>query len=545
MDMQILAFIGMTIFLGTLSGKIFQKLRIPQVTGYIVAGLLLGPSVFNIWTPELIQMLSPLVNLALGIIGFMLGAELRFDLFRNRGRSIYSILFSQGILTFFLVTGSITLLTGKLYLGVLLGAIATATDPAATADVLWENKTRGPLTSTLLAIVALDDILALLIYAFAALFAKALISHNGLSLEPLLHALKEIGIGTSIGVFGGFILSRLIHFIKDRDRVLPFSFGMITLIIGLAVYFKIDLILASVLAGVTLANLAPVESDQIFKTIKNFSTPIYIVFFVLVGARLDFGMIAGAGVTMLLIVYIATRIAGKTFGSILGGVIGKAQSKVTRYLGFGLFSQAGVAIGMAISINHNLSHLGPDANALGVMIVNITVATTFIFQLIGPPCVRLAAARAGELWKNVTEEDIIASYKVSDLIEKNVPVIQEDTPLGTMVEQVKNSESYDFCVVDKENRLLGSISIGDLRDVLLEQGLELTQLVLAKDIAVPNAKVVVASRPLKEAIDVLKIRDLDFLPVVRDEESRKLVGLIHYKLVMSEVQKELLARREN
>ncbi len=542
--MDVLLLIGVTIFFGTLGGKFFQKIKIPQVTGYIVAGLILGQTGLKLWSPERIELLTPVVSLALGIIGFMIGAELKFDLFRRRGRSIYSILFCEGIVTFVVVTAMVTLVTQKFYLGILFGAIASATAPAATVDVLWEYKTRGPLTSTLLAIVALDDVLALLLYAFAGLLAKALLLHEHFSLVRLVgNTVVEIGLGTVIGVAGGFVLYWLTHFIKDRERILPFSFGIIALIVGLASYFKIDLILASMLAGVTLTNIAPVESKEIFETIKKSSTPIYVLFFVLVGARLDIALVLGSGVTLLVVVYILSRTFGKVSGAFLGGLIGKAQPTVTRYLGLCLFSQAGVAIGMAISMYHNLSHLGPEPAQIGLLIINVVVATTFIVQIVGPFCVRLAVEKAGEMWKDITEEDIIDSYKVADLIEKEVPVIQENATLDAMVGKVKASESCDFCVVDKKNQLLGSISIGDLRDVLLEQELELNRLVLARDIAVPSTRVIAASRPLKEAMEILRLKDLDFLPVVKKEGSRELAGLIHYRMVMSQINKELLDRR--
>ncbi|MCK5579747.1 MAG: cation:proton antiporter [Candidatus Omnitrophica bacterium] len=542
--MEVLLLVGVSVFFGTLGGKVFQKLKIPQVTGYIVVGLFLGQTGIKILSLDLIEQMTPLVNLALGIIGFMIGSELKMEIFRNRGRSMYSILFCEGLMTFVLVSGAITLLTRNFSLGILFGALASATAPAATVDVLWEYKTRGPLTTTLLAIVALDDVLALVLYAFAGLLAKSFLLHEQFSLAHVFwKASLEIGIGTLIGVVSGFILYWLIHFIQDKERVLPFSLGVIALTVGLATHFKIDLILACLLAGITLTNIAPVESKEIFNAIKRFSVPLYIFFFVLVGARLNIAVVFGAGLVVLAMTYLVSRTVGKVAGSFIGGLLGKAPKSVTRYLGLGLFSQAGVAIGLAISIFHNLSHIGPEAAQVGLTVVNVIVATTFVVQLIGPPCVRLAVEKAGEMWKNITEEDIIESYKVVDLIEKNVPVIREDADLNEMVELVKESESCDFCVVDKNDHLLGSISIGDLRDVLLDQGTGLRQLVLAKDIAVPSTRVIAASRPLKEAIDILRRKDLDFLPVVKDEKSRKLAGLIHYRCVMKGVDRELLARR--
>jgi Kef-type K+ transport system membrane component KefB/CBS domain-containing protein len=542
--MEILFLTGLTIFCGTLGGKLCQRFKVPQVTGYILAGLLLGKHVLRLWSPEMIEQFAPITNLALGIIGFMIGSELKFDVFRKRGRSIYSILFCEALGAFTVVAFFITLLTQKLYMGILFGALASATAPAATVDVLWENKTRGPLTATLLAIVALDDVLALVLYGFASVIAKSLITREHVS---LLHTIEmpfiDIGAAGIIGAAGAYALFWLIRFVNDRERILPFSLGVIVLSIGLAAHFKIDLILSSMILGFTLTNIAPVESTEIFDAIKRFSSPIYVLFFVFVGARLDLGLIFSAGIGMMAVVYILSRTFGKMSGSVLGGFIGEAHESVTKYLGLCLFSQAGVAIGMAISIYQNLSHLGPAAADIGLTIINVIVATTFVVQIIGPSAVRFAVHKAGEAGRDVTEEDVIASYRVADLIEKDIPTIQEDAHLDAMVEQVKKSESYDFCVVNRQKKLLGTISVGDLRDVLLEQETELNILILAKDIAVPAPRVITADRPLKEAIDIFRRRELDFLPVVKDEATCEFVGLIHYREAMAQIQKELFTRR--
>ncbi len=530
--------------MGAWSGKIIQRFKIPQVTGYLIVGVILGRSLLNLWTPEMIETFTPFVQLALGLIGFMIGSELKLDFFRKRGRSIYSILILEGLMTFFVVGAVVTLVTKKFYLGLLFGALASATAPAATVDVLWEYKTRGPLTSTLLAIVALDDVLALILYGFSSAFAKSLINHEHFS---ILHTLEapfiEIGLAVLVGAVGGVLLQRLIYFIRQRERILPFSLGVILLTIGTAIHFKLDLILSSMLLGLTLVNLAPVESKEIIEAIKRFSPPIYILFFVLVGARLDLSLMLGPGVAFLVGVYVISRTVGKISGAYIGGLIGRAPAAVRKYLGFCLFSQAGVAIGMSISIYHHLSHLGPEAAEIGLLIVNVIVITTFIVQIIGPPSVRLGVAKAKEMWRNVTEDDILGKYRVSDLIERNVPVIVEHTPLAAVVDRVKGSDSNDFCVVDQGNHLLGYITLGDLRTVLMEHDPGLDNLVVARDIALPATQVIVASRPLKEALEIMRRRDLDFLPVVRDEESREFVGMIHGRRLVFEIQKELLAQR--
>ena len=177
------------------------------------------------------------------------------------------------------------------------------------------------------------------------------------------------------------------------------------------------------------------------------------------------------------------------------------------------------------------------------MIVNVIVASTFVVQMIGPVCVRYAVGKAGEIGRDVTEDDIIESHTVAEMIEQDVPIIKENTHLDALVDMVKESESRDFCVVNDQGALLGSISIGDLRGVLLERESELNPLIMAKDIAVPATRIISAQRPLKEAIEILRRKELDFLPVVKDEKSMELYGIIHYREVMSEVHKEVLKRR--
>ena len=320
--METLFLIGLTIFIGTLGGKLCQQFKIPQVTGYIIVGLLLGKQAFGLWDAQMLERFAPVTNLALGIIGFMIGSELKFDVFRKRGRSIYSILFCEVLAAFTTVTFFVTLLTHKVYMGILFGALASATAPAATVDVLWENKTRGPLTSTLLAIVALDDVLALVIYGFASVIAKSMITKEQFS---LMHTIEmpfvDIGTAGIIGVVGAGVLFWLIRFIKDRERILPFSLGVIAISIGLAAHFKVDLILTSLILGFTLTNIAPIESSEIFDAIKRFSSPIYVLFFVFVGARLDFNLIFSAGIGMIAVVYLLSRTFGKMSGSVLGGFI--------------------------------------------------------------------------------------------------------------------------------------------------------------------------------------------------------------------------------
>jgi len=325
---------------------------------------------------------------------------------------------------------------------------------------------------------------------------------------------------------------------------LPFSLSIIILAVGVSIYLKIDLILSSMIMGAVLANLAPLENEEISAAIKRFSTPFYVLFFVLVGARIDLGLFLGSGIALLVIVYVLARSAGKISGAFIGGSLGGAHAVVRRYLGVCLFSQAGVAVGLAIAIQQSLSHLGPEATQIGQTILNIIVASTFIVQIVGPPSVRWAVHRADEVWRDITEEDVIGSYSVEKMMEKDIPLIKENATLHSIIETIKESDSYYFCVVNDRTELLGVISLGDLRSVFLEKEIELSHLILAKDIVLPAHRVGYGDEPLAEAIGLFRRKEFDFLPILKKRDSRELAGVLHYRVVMLRISEELLLRRD-
>ena len=189
--------------------------------------------------------------------------------------------------------------------------------------------------------------------------------------------------------------------------------------------------------------------------------------------------------------------------------------------------------------------VGPEAAKIGLVVINVIAATTFIVQIIGPPSVKLGIKKAGEMWRDVTENDIIESYKVGDVMRKDFSVIKEEMPIYSIVDTFKNSDSYHICVVDKNKNLLGIISLGELRSAFMEQELDLNNLVLAGDMAEPATRVLYAGQPLKEAIEIFRRKELDFMPVLKDAASRELVGVTHYRSIMKKIDKELLSRRGN
>ncbi|MBU1043044.1 MAG: cation:proton antiporter [Candidatus Omnitrophica bacterium] len=544
MNINLLLLTGISIFLGTFGGKLFKKLKIPQVVGYIVVGVILGQSGLRILNAQTIEMFTPLINIALGIIGFRIGAELKGEVFKKYGRSIYMILFGEGMLAFIVVTAVVTLVTKKLHLGLLLGAIASATAPAATTDVLWEYKARGPLTTTLFAIVALDDALALIIYGFASVFAKSMMAHSDFSLfQSVLMPIFDLSMSCLIGACAGFALSALLRKIKDKELMFSFSLAFIIFTVGLAIFFKLDFILSAMTLGAVFTNIAPQISKKVFDTIESFSPPIYVMFFILVGARLQAKLFLNLSITSLAIVYLFGRTFGKMAGAYLGAWLSKAQKSVRKYLGMCLFSQAGVAIGLAMVVYHNFSLLGPEGKEIGLLVLNIVTATTFVVQLIGPACVKIAITKADEAWRNVTEEDIIDSSTVADFMRKDFNFVKENAGLDKIMQTIKERESYHFPVVNNQGELTGLISLGNLKNVFGEE--QLDNIILARDLAEPVRIILYPDQPLREAFDIFEKRELEYLPVVKNATSKEIVGIVEYFPLIESVNIRTMERQES
>lgn len=394
--MKILLLIGIVLFAGLLTGRVFERLGIPQVVGYIVFGILIGDSFSGILGRDLLDHLTPLTSLALALIGFMVGGELKHSVFRKYGKQFFSILFSEGLTAMFLVALLVTVYTKDLALGLLLGALSSATAPAATVDVLWEYHSKGPLTTTILAIVALDDGLSLILYGFALAFADVIASGSGLSLEMMIiKPLTEIALSLLIGITAGIILDRVLVRIKNKDDRLVICLGTLVLAAGASESLDLSLILTSMTMGLYLTNVHPHRNEAVFETIKAFAPPVYILFFVFVGARLQIGLLKEMGIIGIL--YVLGRTAGKWTGAYFGATLSRAPDAVRKYLGFALFSQAGVAVGLALDAYQHFQSMGARGVEMGSTIINIIAATTFLVQIIGPPSVKFAISRAGEI----------------------------------------------------------------------------------------------------------------------------------------------------
>lgn len=396
--MDIFLLLGILLFAGFGGGSLFRKLRIPQVVAYVLVGTIVGVSGFRILNEKTMDSLSPLNTAALGFIGFMIGSELRLSTLRKLGKYITSILLCEALGAYFLVALVSYALTREIYLALLLGALASATAPAATVDVLWEYKAKGILTTTLLAIVGLDDAVGLILYGFSVAIAKASLIHTKLSIDIVLkQPAIEIGLAIAIGVGLAVALSLLLRVFRADNQVLILTIAAIFVAAGVARTHHFSPILTCMFVGLTLSNISPRAAGHAYRILENFTPPVYVLFFILVGSRLDVRLLPSMGALGLL--YVAARSTGKIAGASLGATISRAPLVLRKYLGLTLFSQAGVAIGIAISIYEEFSRMGAQGQQLGVEIISLITATTFIVQIIGPPFVKYAITKAGEVGK--------------------------------------------------------------------------------------------------------------------------------------------------
>jgi Kef-type K+ transport system membrane component KefB len=399
-ELEALTTIGLSIAVAFLVGQVFRRIGIPQVVGFIVAGVLLGPSFLHLIPAELNHSMTFVSSIALGLIGFDMGGHLRFGELRKLGGSILLIVLFEAFGAFVLVGAGVFLLTRSLHTALIFAALSSATAPAATVDVLAEYHASGPLTTSLLAVVGLDDALSLLLYSVVAAVAEStLVAGERLSVIGVLELpLFEIGGSLVVGAVFGLLLNlamRRFHLLaRDADAiVLPI--GVVFICAGLSQVLGFSLILTTMMLGFVVVNREPEHGRYVRSTIEQAGPVIYVLFFVMAGARFQVADLPAMG--WLGAAYILLRSTGKYLGAWTGGTLGNADSSVRKNLGLALLSQAGVALGLALESQHRFAALGSEGAALGNLVLSVITATTLVVQLIGPMGVKLAITRAGEV----------------------------------------------------------------------------------------------------------------------------------------------------
>jgi NhaP-type Na+/H+ or K+/H+ antiporter len=384
--------LGIILLAGVLAAKFLRRAKFPMVTTYLLLGIIIGPYLFNLVPEQILGASGLFSNIVLGIIAFTLGQNFSSSNFRKLGKSVFFISIGEVTVSWAVVTFVFHfILKQPLYLSLLFGAIAPATAPAAIVMVVRECRARGPLASTILGVVAIDDAWGLILFAVSLAISKSIFLRTVSSFPFLiiLKALLEVGGAFLLGGSMGWLLSCFSRFARNRDELLIFTSGLILSTIGLAIYFNFSVLLACMVLGTAVININPVGS-KFFDIVKTIDSPIYLIFFALTGASLELFSLRNLGI--IAGVYLIMRPLGEWIGAYLGAVVSGSVRLVRNYIGFALVPQAGVALGMALLCKS----VFPEA---GIVVLNVIIATTVIFEIVGPFFARFALSKANEIEK--------------------------------------------------------------------------------------------------------------------------------------------------
>ncbi len=407
---DVLLAISVILLTGLLFTKIAKVLHFPNVTGYLVGGLIIGPSLLGLVNKDMLAGLNILCDVALGFIALTIGFNFKLSYFKKVGAKPIIIAIFESLMASLLVFGAVmlySLIAGKDKLGgqpivfaLLLAAIASATAPAATLLVIKQYKARGEVTDNLLSVVAIDDAVALAIFGFSMTFALRIYNHTSGGNLALSIAMPfvEIILSLVIGVVLGIVLVLLIHFFKGRSNriccVIAICFAGIGLdsLINSSFDLNLSTLLTCMMIGAVLINLSNYASD-VLPLIDRFTPAIYMLFFVVSGADLEIKAVVSVGI--IGIAYIVARVIGKYVGATIGSLISKAGKSTTKYLGWCLIPQAGVALGLSglVATRFAESPIGPQ-------IRTIILCATLIYELIGPLVVKITLTKAKEITSN-------------------------------------------------------------------------------------------------------------------------------------------------
>lgn len=389
--MHMLFNLAVILFAGMVTAKLLSRFKLPNVTGYLIAGLIIGPSILGIIPKEGADKLSIISEAALSFIAYSIGSEFNIGNLKRVGKGVIVVtVFEALTAVLFVDLVMIFILKQPISFSLVLGAIAAATAPAATLMVVRQYKAKGPVVSTLLPVVAIDDAVGIIAFGISMTIAKALVnSSNKISVTRILFIpLLEIFFALLIGFSMGILLTYLSKRVKGEDSLLSLVIATLFATAGLAISLDLSSLLACMMVGATLTNLDP-NNKRAFTTVERFTPPILISFFTIAGVQLDISILKQVG--MLGLVYIVVRVIGKMLGAFVGAKISKFPDTVQKYLGFTLIPQAGVAIGLSMIAQNTLP------SPYGAQVRTIILAATVIYELVGPMITKQALIRAGEI----------------------------------------------------------------------------------------------------------------------------------------------------
>lgn len=408
--MDILLSLSIALFAGLMLSRLAKLVQLPAVTAYLVAGVLLGPFCIGaigvdgigFTSMEKIDSLSIISEVALGFIAFSIGNEFRLSQLKTIGKQATVIGILQAVITTVVVDAALICLhfiipeQFPLPAAIILGAIASATAPAATLMVVRQYKAKGPVTDTLLPVVALDDAVGLVLFSVSFGIAKALISGSASIVAIIVEPIIEVVLSIGLGALMGYLFTFFERFFHSRSKRLAMSVAFVFLTVAISmlkfeiggIHIGFSSLLTCMMLGTIFCNICDF-SEELMDRLDRWTAPMFILFFVLSGAELDLSVITQGIVVLIGVVYIISRCLGKYYGARLSSNMVNAPLNVKKYLGITLFPQAGVALGMAMK--------AATFGGVGLLVSNITLFSVLVYELVGPFLTKIALTKAGEI----------------------------------------------------------------------------------------------------------------------------------------------------
>ncbi len=429
--MNTLLTVSVALLAGLLMTRIFKRFKLPSVTAYLIAGVLIGPyclgalgiNGLGFSSHEAVSRLSMVSEVALGFIAFSIGNEFRLEDLKKTGKQALVIGIFQAVVAMLLVDGALVLVhlampeKFTLAQAITLGAIATATAPAATLMVVRQYKANGPLTKLLLPIVALDDAVGLVAFAVSFGIAKTLSSGQMDLISILVNPFVEIIASLLLGALMGWVLTQLEKLYNSNTNRLNLTIGVVFLAASLSmlefhigpVHVHFSSLLVCMMLGTVFCNICPLSHDLMSASDK-WTSPLFALFFVISGAELELGVFTDLAIVFIGVIYIIFRSLGKYFGALGSAVATKCSPQICKYLGITLLPQAGVALGMCTTA----MQLGAEGN----LIRNITLFAVLIYELFGPVFTRMALTAAGEIKPISDDVKMRRHHKLNEVKER-------------------------------------------------------------------------------------------------------------------------------
>lgn len=390
--MNELTSLGLILLFALLVGHLVKFIRVPEVTGYLVAGMIVGPSVLGLFSHETLQSLNVFSEVGLGLILFSVGAVFEFGRVRAIGRRLVTLTLAESLASAVLVAIGMFVLRQPWQVALLLGAIAIETGAASTLMVIRENNSSGPFTEALTGVIGLNNLLALVVFSLVAvtLDTSALATRNAVTFEGVVRAIfplvwQLVG-STALGFLVGLLLASWASQVVESGEMLILLIGCVLLTVGVATVVELSPLVASLAVGATMANLSG-KSRRLFAALSRTDPPLYVIFFVLAGADLDLSLLPSLG--MLGIVYVACRAGGKFAGAGIAARVTGFPNAVQRLMGMSLFAQAGLAVGLVIVTRQRFPDIAPT-------VTTVVLGAIIVFEIAGPLAARFALDRCGE-----------------------------------------------------------------------------------------------------------------------------------------------------